>query len=285
MRCILIAMRAWQHIRGALLAAVLLAGLVLGGLLVYWAGTLGGAAREGLVVLPTFAVPPLTTLNGTPIVRFSRVEPAVQNVLAYDVNVYTAGRVDALPNVPPVGAYLPLTGNTLFELIAPTLPPTPLPYPTTAPLPLPALAGATLPPLESPDGRTLPYVGAGCAPSGNPVQGVLTQRYHAYHLGIDIGVPLNTPVLATHSGTVTFVGWSEVGYGYLVVLQNDSFITYYAHNTSFNVTLNQRVGKGSILAWSGSTGNSTGPHVHYEVRVNDVPVDPLSFDARGYKSC
>lgn len=285
MRCILILMKIFRSIRTVLIFGGLVAVLSVGGVLVYWAGTLGSAARQGFEVLPTFPVPTLSLLDGTPIVRFARVDPAIQNVLSYDVSLYAGAQMDALPNVQPIGAYLPITGNTLFEVIAPTVPPTPLPYPTTAPLPFPAIAGATLQPLESPDGRTLPYVGSGCAPAGNPVQGVLTQRYHAYHLGIDIGVPLSTPVLATHSGTVTFAGWSDVGYGYLVVLQNESFITYYAHNTSFNVTLNQRVGKGSIIAWSGSTGNSTGPHVHYEVRVNDVPVDPLTFDSRGYKSC
>ncbi|MEO1645530.1 MAG: M23 family metallopeptidase, partial [Chloroflexota bacterium] len=45
------------------------------------------------------------------------------------------------------------------------------------------------------------------------------------------------------------------------------------------------VGQGSIIAWSGSTGNSTGPHVHYETRLNDIPLDPLSFSSRGYPSC
>ncbi|MEL6306798.1 MAG: M23 family metallopeptidase, partial [Chloroflexota bacterium] len=79
--------------------------------------------------------------------------------------------------------------------------------------------------------------------------------------------------------------WSTVGYGYLVIVQNDIFITYYAHNNSFNVTTGDFVGQGSIIAWSGSTGNSTGPHVHYETRLNDIPLDPLSFSSRGYPSC
>ncbi|RMG83030.1 MAG: M23 family metallopeptidase, partial [Chloroflexi bacterium] len=130
-----------------------------------------------------------------------------------------------------------------------------------------------------------PYAGESCAPSGLPVGGVLTQRFHVYHAGIDLGVPLGTAVRATHSGKVIFAGWSDVGYGYLVILQNGPFITYYAHNTSFNVTVDQLVGKGSIIAWSGSTGNSSGPHVHYETRINDIPVDPLTFSSRGYSSC
>ena len=102
---------------------------------------------------------------------------------------------------------------------------------------------------------------------------------------MDIGVPLLTPVLATMSGVVTFAGWSEIGYGNLVIVQNQQFITYYAHNTSFNVTVNQYVTKGSLLSYSGSTGNSSGPHVHYETRINDVPVDPMTFEDRGYATC
>jgi murein DD-endopeptidase MepM/ murein hydrolase activator NlpD len=117
------------------------------------------------------------------------------------------------------------------------------------------------------------------------VSGVLTQRYHRWHIGIDLGVPLNTPVVASHSGTVTFAGWSDIGYGYLVIVQSGSFITYYAHQTSLNVVAGQSVARWSVLGWSGSTGNSSGPHVHYETRINDVPVDPLTFEQRGYGTC
>jgi murein DD-endopeptidase MepM/ murein hydrolase activator NlpD len=101
----------------------------------------------------------------------------------------------------------------------------------------------------------LPYVAGDdeCAPAGRPVDGVLTQRFHIYHGGVDFGIPLGTAVIATQSGQVTFAGWSDVGYGYLVVIQSGAFSTYYAHNTSFNVSQGQYVGKGSIIAWSGST--------------------------------
>jgi len=191
--------------------------------------------------------------------------------------------------IPPVGAYLPRSGNALYELPEPTPTPSPLPYPTSPPLPLPPLPGSLIPtvsPLdENGQPRALVYGGDECAPAGNPVDGILTQRFHAYHSGIDIAIPLNTAVLATHSGTVTYADWSEVGYGYLVIVQNGKFITYYAHNTSFNVTAGAIIGKGSIIAWSGSTGNSSGPHVHYETRIDDIPVDPLTFASRGYPSC
>jgi len=68
-------------------------------------------------------------------------------------------------------------------------------------------------------------------------------------------------------------------------LQSGPYTTYYGHNTSFNVIEGQWVGAGSIIAWSGTTGNSTGPHIHYEIRINDIPVDPLTFDNRGFPSC
>jgi murein DD-endopeptidase MepM/ murein hydrolase activator NlpD len=219
------------------------------------------------------------------------LDPAIVDYLDRGQPSYGAIPLDALgADVQPVGAFLPRTGNTVFELLQPTPLPTPLPYATSPPLPLPYVEPLpTVPPFAD-DGssRTVPYdvaSGVECAPSGRPVDGLLTQRFHTYHGGIDIGIPLGTPVVATHSGQVTFAGWSDVGYGYLVILQSGAFITYYAHNTSFNVTVGQFVGRGSILAWSGSTGNSTGPHVHYETRINDVPVDPLSFESRGYVSC
>lgn len=274
--------------RNWLFAPTLFLILCVVGLVTYAFSTLGIAPGGASVVTTPLALSGVPPLAGTPVVRFARVNPAIVDVLDYSASNYGSFVLD-IPGegIQSVGAYLPMTGNTQFEFIAPTALPTPLPYPTSPPLPLPALAGMPDVPALAPDGtsRTLPYTGDGCAPGGNPVEGVLTQRFHAYHSGIDVGVPLGTPVLATHSGTVSYADWSEVGYGYLVIIQNQAFITYYAHNMSFNVTAGQLVGKGSIVAWSGSTGNSTGPHVHYETRVNDIPVDPLTFEARGYASC
>jgi murein DD-endopeptidase MepM/ murein hydrolase activator NlpD len=252
---------------------------------VYLAGLLGIQRDETTLTLrrtPTAAVA-LQELQLPP------VNPAIAEYLE-------PGIVPSDPQVPPLGAYLPRTGNTVFDLTEPTLAPTPLPYPTSPPLPTPGddadAAGTVIPTPSSftEDGtpRTLPYNvedGINCAPTGNPVDGVLTQRYHLYHKGVDVGVPLGTPVLATQSGQVIFADWSEIGYGYLVIVQSGPFITYYAHNTSFNVSVGQYIGRDSIIAWSGSTGNSSGPHVHYETRINDIPVDPLTFDNRGFSAC
>lgn len=256
---------------------------------VYLSGWLG--AQRGARVIPASvvvtAVPPLP---GTPVARFAQVDPAIISYLDEGQPSYGVVPLDALGvNVQPVGAYLPRTGNTRFGEGAPTPLPTVLPYPTSPPLPLPQVP-TQIPgelPAFGPDGTplTLPYAGDSCAPAGLPVDGILTQRFHYYHSGIDLGVPLGTPIRATHSGQVTFAGWSTVGYGYLIILQNGPYITYYAHQTSFNVSVDNLVGKGSIIGWSGSTGNSSGPHVHYETRINDVPVDPLTFENRGYATC
>lgn len=124
-----------------------------------------------------------------------------------------------------------------------------------------------------------------CAPAGFPVQGVLTQRFHRYHPGIDIGVHVDTPVYSTHTGIVTYADWSQIGYGYLVVVENGPYATYYAHLSTFNVKVGDVVTKGGLLAWSGSTGNSSGPHLHYETRVDNVAYDPLTFETLGYPTC
>lgn len=232
----------------------------------------------------SFQISPVATLDGTPIVAFSQVNPAIIDVLNFAPTNFGVQALD-IYSVQPVGAYLPRSGELNFSITEPTAIPSPLPYPTAAPLPLTPSALGVLPTLVPDDRRTLAYGGDACAPSGRPVEGVLTQRFHAYHGGIDIGVPFNTPVIATHSGTVTHATWSTIGYGYLVVIENEPFTTYYAHNTSFNVRQGQRVGKGSVIAWSGSTGNSTGPHVHYETRIDNVTVDPSTFESRGYASC
>lgn len=260
--------------------------------LTYLAGTFGIRDPQGRTLATQIATnaPPLP---GTEVARFFQLDPAIVDYLDNDQPSYGAVPLDALDlNVQPLGAFLPRTGNTQFELNAPTPFPTPLPYPTSPPLPLPYVPETVLPtvPPFTDDGqpRTEPYIveeNVDCAPSGNPVGGMLTQRFHARHVGIDLAAPLGTPVLSTHSGQVTFADWNDFGYGYLVIVQSGAFITYYAHNTSFNVNVGDLVGKGSIIAWSGSTGNSSGPHVHYETRINDVPVDPLTFESRGYGTC
>lgn len=97
------------------------------------------------------------------------------------------------------------------------------------------------------------------------------------HAGIDIGVDEGTPVAAADSGVVVDADWLG-GYGYAVIIDHGNGLsTVYGHNSSLNVSPGQSVSKGQIIAYSGSTGNSTGPHVHFEVRSGGEPVDPMGY--------
>jgi murein DD-endopeptidase MepM/ murein hydrolase activator NlpD len=114
-----------------------------------------------------------------------------------------------------------------------------------------------------------------------PVNGPITSgfgtRWGRMHEGIDIAVPSGTPVHAAASGTVIYAAWMT-GYGNLVVLDHgNGLATAYAHNSSLLVSVGQHVSQGQTISLSGSTGHSTGPHVHFEVRVNGVAVDPLNY--------
>ena len=95
------------------------------------------------------------------------------------------------------------------------------------------------------------------------------------HSGIDLAAPHGAPVVATAGGTVGVAGWAG-GYGLLVSVDRpDGLQTRYGHLSRVAVTAGQQVGEGDVIGYVGSTGRSTGPHVHYEVRVNGVAVDPL----------
>ena len=114
-----------------------------------------------------------------------------------------------------------------------------------------------------------------------PVSGAITSpfgmRWGTLHPGIDIGVPSGTPVHAAAAGTVVWCGWMS-GYGNLVMIDHGGgYATAYGHNTSVAVSCGQEVAQGEVVAYSGCTGFCTGPHVHFEVRVNGTPVDPLGY--------
>ena len=97
------------------------------------------------------------------------------------------------------------------------------------------------------------------------------------HEGVDLAVGTGTPVGAAAAGTVIYAGWLG-GYGNLVVIDHGGGLsTAYAHNSSITVSVGTRVGSGTVVALSGNTGNSSGPHVHFEVRVNGAAVDPLGY--------
>ncbi|MCK9250229.1 MAG: peptidoglycan DD-metalloendopeptidase family protein [Solirubrobacteraceae bacterium] len=103
------------------------------------------------------------------------------------------------------------------------------------------------------------------------------QRWGRLHAGIDIAVPTGTAVHASESGTVAIAGWVG-GYGnYICINHGGGLSTCYAHNSRLGVSVGQKVSKGQVIAASGNTGNSTGPHIHFETRVGGVPRDPMGY--------
>ncbi|HIE38320.1 MAG TPA: M23 family metallopeptidase [Anaerolineae bacterium] len=111
-----------------------------------------------------------------------------------------------------------------------------------------------------------------------PVLGYITQGYWYGHRAIDLGVPVGTAVRAADGGFVSFAGWTDIGYGYLVVIDHaNGFATYYAHLSNFYVTAGQAVERGQVIAATGNTGWSTGPHLHFEIRYNGVQQTPRAY--------
>lgn len=111
--------------------------------------------------------------------------------------------------------------------------------------------------------------------------GVISSRYGwrsmGYHYGLDIAAPTGTPLYASESGVVTYSAWSG-NYGYLVKIQHaGGYETYYAHCSKLFASVGDEVSKGDKIANVGSTGRSTGPHVHFEIRYNGKTLDPEVF--------
>ena len=114
-------------------------------------------------------------------------------------------------------------------------------------------------------------------PVSGPVTSPFGWRWGRMHEGIDIAVPSGTPVHASAAGVVVYAGWLG-GYGNLVAIDHGGGIsTAYGHNTSVAVAVGQSVSQGQVVSYSGSPGHSTGPHVHFEVRVNGSAVDPFGY--------
>src|SRR5262245_22007551 len=114
-------------------------------------------------------------------------------------------------------------------------------------------------------------------PASGPVTSPFGMRWGRMHDGIDIGAPMGAPISAAAAGTVIYAGWME-GYGNLVVIDHGNGLsTAYAHQSRMAVSLGQVVSQGQLLGYVASTGHSTGPHLHFEVRINGAPVDPLGY--------
>jgi murein DD-endopeptidase MepM/ murein hydrolase activator NlpD len=131
-----------------------------------------------------------------------------------------------------------------------------------------------------------PTSGGTTTPSGNgtfiwPVSGPVTSpfgmRWGRMHEGIDIGAADGTPIRAAGTGTVIYASWME-GYGNLVVIDHaNGLATAYAHQSAIAVAAGQSVVQGQTIGYVGCTGHCFGPHLHFEVRVNGTPVDPLGY--------
>ena len=114
-------------------------------------------------------------------------------------------------------------------------------------------------------------------PVSGPVTSPFGMRWGRMHTGIDIGVPYGTPIRAAASGQVIYAGWMD-GYGNLVFIDHGRGIsTGYAHQSSIAVSNGQAITQGQVIGYVGCTGHCFGPHLHFEVRVNGTPVDPLAY--------
>lgn len=120
-------------------------------------------------------------------------------------------------------------------------------------------------------------------PADGPITSYFGYRIHPIlgysrlHAGLDIGAPYGAPVWASKAGTVIFAGWNG-GYGNCVMIAHDGgIVTLYGHMSELGVSEGSSVRQGTVIGWVGSTGASTGPHLHFETRVYDNPTDPLLF--------
>ncbi len=111
-----------------------------------------------------------------------------------------------------------------------------------------------------------------------PTSGYISQGYWYGHRAIDIANALGTAIVAADGGYVSFAGWTDVGYGYLIVIDhNNGYQTYYAHLSNIFVQEGQEVQAGQVIGAMGSTGNSTGPHLHFEIRYHGYPTNPFIY--------
>ena len=114
-------------------------------------------------------------------------------------------------------------------------------------------------------------------PVSGPVTSPFGYRWGRLHAGIDIGVPYGTPIHAAAAGTVVLAGWTG-GYGnYTCIDHGGGMATCYAHQSSYAVSNGAEVSQGQVIGYVGSTGHSFGAHLHFEVRINGNPVDPLGY--------
>jgi murein DD-endopeptidase MepM/ murein hydrolase activator NlpD len=114
-------------------------------------------------------------------------------------------------------------------------------------------------------------------PVNGPVTSPFGWRWGRMHQGVDIGVGMGTPIRAAAAGTIIYCGW-ESGYGNLVVIDHGgNLATAYGHQSSIAVACGQQVAQGDVIGYVGCTGHCTGPHLHFEVRIDGNPFNPLGY--------
>ena len=130
--------------------------------------------------------------------------------------------------------------------------------------------------------QPLPIVAVGTTPGSGqfawPTQGMITQRPVYYHMAVDIANSALPPIMAADSGTIVTVLYQKYGYGQHVIIDHgNGYQSLYGHMSEIYVTQGQSVAKGSVIGRMGSTGRSTGPHLHFEIRQGGVLLNPLNF--------
>jgi hypothetical protein len=112
-----------------------------------------------------------------------------------------------------------------------------------------------------------------------PVEPLYVSGYtfHTGHYGTDFGIADGQIIRAAHSGVISFAGWDNTGYGNRIDISGEPYWTRYGHNKQILVTVGQQVSAGEVIAYGNSTGNSTGSHLHFELKINGSYVDPVLY--------
>ena len=117
----------------------------------------------------------------------------------------------------------------------------------------------------------------------NPLpNGTWVRGFYAGHSGIDIAAPIGTPIYAANGGPILYSGWNNWGYGYTVVIGHGAFSTLYGHMSSIAARCGQSVDAGQVIGYVGSSGNSSGPHLHFEIRYLNQPRNPSATAGIGW---
>ncbi len=124
--------------------------------------------------------------------------------------------------------------------------------------------------------------GGGSAWSNPLPNGTFMRGFYAGHSGLDLSAPQGTPILAANSGPILYAGWNSWGYGNTVVIGHGPFSTLYGHMSSLAVACGNTVSAGQVIGYVGSTGNSSGPHLHFEIRFQNQPQDPSQTPGIGW---